>query len=103
MRSPSMYFRCLSLCSNDQGHRYPRLWYDGTRNVAIVVGPPSKLHARMASGLLGQIIREASKKQGLSEEVKDRLICNLLTEMGNRRDPTTRTVHYCTWTESAVF
>ncbi|KAK9313889.1 hypothetical protein V1524DRAFT_382940 [Lipomyces starkeyi] len=67
---------------------YPKLWYDGTRNIAIVVGPPSALHGKMAGGLLASIIREASKQQGLSEDVKDRL--TLATEMGNTRGRTTR-------------
>jgi hypothetical protein len=42
----------------------------------------------MAGGLLASIIREASKQQGLSEDVKDRL--TLATEMGNTRGRTTR-------------
>ncbi|KAK9481804.1 hypothetical protein V1527DRAFT_499538 [Lipomyces starkeyi] len=68
--------------------QYPKLRYDGTRNVAIVVGPPSELHGKMAGGLLASIIRGASKQQGLSEDVKDRL--TLATEMGNTRGRTTR-------------
>ncbi|KAK9427312.1 hypothetical protein V1505DRAFT_317799 [Lipomyces doorenjongii] len=68
--------------------RYPKLWYDGSRNAAIVVGPPSVLHGRMAGGLLGNISREVWKQQGVSEEVKDRLTS--ATEMGNTRGQTTR-------------
>ncbi|KAK9235930.1 hypothetical protein V1525DRAFT_239469 [Lipomyces kononenkoae] len=72
----------------DEESDYPKLWYDGARNVAIVVGPPSRLHANMAGGLLLGIIREVSKQQQLTDEVRDRV--QLTTGAGNTRGLTTR-------------
>ncbi|KAK9427910.1 hypothetical protein V1505DRAFT_402261 [Lipomyces doorenjongii] len=85
--SRAEYEQVLEILENEESE-YPKLWYDGTRNVAIVVGPPSALHGKMAGGLLARIIREVSKQQGLSEEVKDSV--TLSTEIGNTRGLTTR-------------
>ncbi|KAK9481758.1 hypothetical protein V1527DRAFT_416349 [Lipomyces starkeyi] len=68
--------------------KYPRLWYDGARNVAIVVAPPSALHANMGGELLATIIREVGRQQGISSEIRDRV--TLATEMDNTRGRTTR-------------
>ncbi|KAK9318863.1 hypothetical protein V1517DRAFT_370141 [Lipomyces orientalis] len=49
-------------------NRYPRLLYDGTKNVAIVAAPPSRLHSNMVGGLLTNIICEVSRNQGIVEQ-----------------------------------
>ncbi|KAK9427632.1 hypothetical protein V1505DRAFT_379534, partial [Lipomyces doorenjongii] len=49
--------------------KYPRLWYDSTRSVAIVVAPPTPLHATMANGLSSCIIREVLLNSGISSEI----------------------------------
>ncbi|KAK9326780.1 hypothetical protein V1520DRAFT_358640 [Lipomyces starkeyi] len=81
------YERVEAILENEES-KYPRLWYDGTRNVAIVAAPPSRLHSNMVGGLLASIIREVSRNQGISSEVGDGL--TLSTESGNTRGRTTR-------------
>ncbi|KAK9372042.1 uncharacterized protein V1513DRAFT_427979 [Lipomyces chichibuensis] len=49
--------------------KYPQLWYDGTRSVAIVVAPPTPLHAGIAGGLLTSILREVLVNSGVSLEI----------------------------------
>ncbi|KAK9487874.1 hypothetical protein V1527DRAFT_506970 [Lipomyces starkeyi] len=49
--------------------KYPQLWYDGMRSVAIVVAPPTPLHAGMASGLLSMISDEVKMNSGISSEI----------------------------------
>ncbi|KAJ8103509.1 hypothetical protein POJ06DRAFT_234516 [Lipomyces tetrasporus] len=49
--------------------KYPQLWYDGMRSVAIVVAPPTPLHAGMASGLLSVISDEVKMNSGISSEI----------------------------------
>ncbi|KAK9372944.1 uncharacterized protein V1513DRAFT_460126 [Lipomyces chichibuensis] len=81
------YERVEAILENEES-KYPRLWYDATRNVAIVAAPPSRLHSNMAGGLLASIIREVSRNQGISSEVGDGV--TLSTESGNTRGGTTR-------------
>ncbi|KAK9322203.1 hypothetical protein V1517DRAFT_324015 [Lipomyces orientalis] len=45
----------------DEGEKYPRLWYDSARGVAIIVGPPSPVHSGMASELVVQICYEVNR------------------------------------------
>ncbi|KAK9243464.1 hypothetical protein V1506DRAFT_462950 [Lipomyces tetrasporus] len=81
------YGRVQAILENDES-KYPRLWYDGTRNLAIVAAPPSALHANMAGELMASIIREVLTQQGLSSEVSRGFTQS--TEMGNTRGRTTR-------------
>ncbi|KAK9242711.1 hypothetical protein V1506DRAFT_555891 [Lipomyces tetrasporus] len=74
------YERVQAILENDES-KYPRLWYDGTRNVAIVAAPPSALHANMAGELMASIIR-------LSSEISNGV--HQWAEMGNTRGRTTR-------------
>ncbi|KAK9342554.1 hypothetical protein V1522DRAFT_460826 [Lipomyces starkeyi] len=41
--------------------KYPQLWYDSMRSVAIVVAPPTPLHAGIAGGLLSTISDEIAR------------------------------------------
>ncbi|KAK9319200.1 hypothetical protein V1517DRAFT_60194 [Lipomyces orientalis] len=68
--------------------KYPRLWYDGTRNIAIVAAPPSALHAAMVTALLSDISRAVVRQPGLSSEISNRVY--QWAEMGNTRGRTTR-------------
>ncbi|KAK9427372.1 hypothetical protein V1505DRAFT_380351 [Lipomyces doorenjongii] len=45
--------------------KYPRLWYDSARSVAIIVAPPSDLHCAMASELASRIRDEVMRIQRL--------------------------------------
>ncbi|KAK9369323.1 hypothetical protein V1509DRAFT_652454 [Lipomyces kononenkoae] len=72
----------------DEESKYPRLWYDGSRNIAIVAGPPSALHGNMAGGVLKSIISEVVGQQEISSEITDRI--NQATVTGNTRGRTTR-------------
>ncbi|KAK9389386.1 hypothetical protein V1515DRAFT_637435 [Lipomyces mesembrius] len=81
------YEEVQEILENEESE-YPKLWYDGSSNVAIVVGPPSALRGKMAGGLLTSISREVLKQQGLSEDVKDGV--TLSTDIGNTRGRTTR-------------
>ncbi|KAK9365115.1 hypothetical protein V1509DRAFT_676501 [Lipomyces kononenkoae] len=85
--SPTEYEQVRQILESEESD-YPKLWYDGRRNVAIVEGPPSALHADMAGGLLLHIVREVWKQHGLSDEVKDRVAQS--TEAENTRGGTTR-------------
>ncbi|KAJ8103756.1 hypothetical protein POJ06DRAFT_264586 [Lipomyces tetrasporus] len=49
--------------------KYPQLWYDSMRSVAIVVTAPTPLHAAMASGLSSSIFREVLLNSGISLEI----------------------------------
>ncbi|KAK9246186.1 hypothetical protein V1506DRAFT_536103 [Lipomyces tetrasporus] len=49
--------------------KYPQLWYDSMRSVAIVVAAPTPLHAAMASGLSSSIFREVLLNSGISLEI----------------------------------
>ncbi|KAK9322264.1 hypothetical protein V1517DRAFT_308159 [Lipomyces orientalis] len=54
--SRAEYERVQNVLENEES-KYPQLWFDGTRNIAIVVGPPSALHSAMADALMRAIIR----------------------------------------------
>ncbi|KAK9244357.1 hypothetical protein V1506DRAFT_578751 [Lipomyces tetrasporus] len=49
--------------------KYPQLWYDSVRSVAIVVAPPTPLHAGMAAGLLSMISDEVKRNSGISSQI----------------------------------
>ncbi|KAK9490953.1 hypothetical protein V1508DRAFT_457419 [Lipomyces doorenjongii] len=50
-----------------------KLWYDGTKHVAIVVAAPSPLHSRMASELINKINEEVKCSQGMDDAIADGL------------------------------
>ncbi|KAK9311048.1 hypothetical protein V1524DRAFT_371789, partial [Lipomyces starkeyi] len=50
-------------------HRYPQLWYDSVKGVAIVVAPPTPLHSGMAGALLTSIYAEIIMNSGISSEI----------------------------------
>ncbi|KAK9322263.1 hypothetical protein V1517DRAFT_308158 [Lipomyces orientalis] len=85
--SRAEYERVQDILENEES-RYPQLWFDGTRNIAIVVGPPSALHAAMAGALMGAIIHEVKVNLGLSSEISRGF--TLSTETGNSRGLTVR-------------
>ncbi|KAK9365513.1 hypothetical protein V1509DRAFT_374638 [Lipomyces kononenkoae] len=49
--------------------KYPRLWYDSARSMAIVVAPPSDLHGSMASELASRIRDEVTRIHGLHADM----------------------------------
>ncbi|KAK9234283.1 hypothetical protein V1525DRAFT_428589 [Lipomyces kononenkoae] len=49
--------------------KYPQLRYDSVRTVAIVVAPPTPLHAGMASGLLSMISDDVKMNSGISSKI----------------------------------
>ncbi|KAK9329335.1 hypothetical protein V1520DRAFT_174652 [Lipomyces starkeyi] len=53
-----------------QIYRYPRLQYDGWRNVAIIVAAPSPLHGQMAGELMTRINDAIKSTQGLDTSIK---------------------------------
>ncbi|KAK9327170.1 hypothetical protein V1520DRAFT_349544 [Lipomyces starkeyi] len=53
---------------------YPQLWYDGWRNIAIIVAPPTPLHSGMAGALLSRISDEFKLNSGISSELSRNLI-----------------------------
>ncbi|KAK9312236.1 hypothetical protein V1522DRAFT_103301 [Lipomyces starkeyi] len=53
-----------------QIYRYPRLQYDGWRNVAIIVAAPSPLHGQMAGELMTRINDAVKSTQGLDTSLK---------------------------------
>ncbi|KAK9481600.1 hypothetical protein V1527DRAFT_522531 [Lipomyces starkeyi] len=58
----------------DREHaEYPQLWYDGWRNVAIIVAPPTPLHLGMAGALLSRISDEVKLNSGISSEFSPNL------------------------------
>ncbi|KAK9430290.1 hypothetical protein V1505DRAFT_421788 [Lipomyces doorenjongii] len=49
--------------------KYPQLWYDSVRGVAIVVAPPTPLHSGIAGVLLTSISDEVKMNSGVSSEI----------------------------------
>ncbi|KAK9371588.1 uncharacterized protein V1513DRAFT_421902 [Lipomyces chichibuensis] len=49
--------------------KYPQLWYDSMRSVAIVVAPPTPLHSGMTGALLSTIYKEVIFSSGISPEI----------------------------------
>ncbi|KAK9342188.1 hypothetical protein V1522DRAFT_358698 [Lipomyces starkeyi] len=62
------YERVAEILEREEA-KYPQLWYDGMRSVAIVVAPPTPLHAEMAGGLLSKISNEVKMNSGISSEI----------------------------------
>ncbi|KAK9376672.1 uncharacterized protein V1513DRAFT_423614 [Lipomyces chichibuensis] len=71
-----------------EGSKYPRLWYDSTRNIAIVIAAPSAVHSDLAGELLNSIVKEVAMHQGIDAEIRRRL--SLATEREITRGLTTR-------------
>ncbi|KAK9238392.1 hypothetical protein V1525DRAFT_449795 [Lipomyces kononenkoae] len=74
--------------NDGRSHRYPKLWYDGNSNVAIVVAAPSAIDSGMAGGILQSISAEVMMHQGISQEIKRGLA--LETDTTSTRGLTTR-------------
>ncbi|KAK9365641.1 hypothetical protein V1509DRAFT_632642 [Lipomyces kononenkoae] len=55
--SQAEYDRAQEILENE-GIRYPQLWYDSARQIAVVVAAPGPLHSDMAGELLDSILRE---------------------------------------------
>ncbi|KAK9239641.1 hypothetical protein V1525DRAFT_424372 [Lipomyces kononenkoae] len=51
------------------GAKYPQLWYDSVKGVAIVVAPPTPLHSGMAGALLSSISDEVKFNSGIGPEI----------------------------------
>ncbi|KAK9368313.1 hypothetical protein V1509DRAFT_658688 [Lipomyces kononenkoae] len=67
------YERVQEVLENE-GTKYPQLWFDGTRNIAIVVAAPSAVHGAMAGGILKSISDEVMMNQGISSELRRGLV-----------------------------
>ncbi|KAK9326544.1 hypothetical protein V1520DRAFT_366175 [Lipomyces starkeyi] len=52
--------------------KYPQIWYDSLRNLAIIVAPPTPLHSGMAGALLTRISSQI-RNSGISSDVTDNL------------------------------
>ncbi|KAK9370530.1 hypothetical protein V1509DRAFT_651353 [Lipomyces kononenkoae] len=76
----------------EENVKFPRIHYDGTRQVAIVSAMPTPLHGEMVGQLLRTISRAVDKMPGLAESIKDGI--TIATDMRNTKDtgetPTTR-------------
>ncbi|KAK9331313.1 hypothetical protein V1520DRAFT_91421 [Lipomyces starkeyi] len=44
-----------------EGNKYPRLWYDSTRQIAIVVAAPTPLHGAMVGELVGSLANSCNE------------------------------------------
>ncbi|KAK9234918.1 hypothetical protein V1525DRAFT_452398 [Lipomyces kononenkoae] len=55
--SQAEYDRVQEILENEDA-RYPQLWYDSARQIAVVVAAPGPLHSDMAGELLDSILRE---------------------------------------------
>ncbi|KAK9327470.1 hypothetical protein V1520DRAFT_46523 [Lipomyces starkeyi] len=62
------YKRVDEILERDEA-KYPQLWYDSVRGVAIVVASPTPLHSGMAGALLTSIYAEIVMNSGISSEV----------------------------------
>ncbi|KAK9236360.1 hypothetical protein V1525DRAFT_220791 [Lipomyces kononenkoae] len=59
-----------------EGNKYPRLWYDSTRQIAIVVAAPTPLHGTMVGELVGSLANscnEILRRGGISEDIRRRV------------------------------
>ncbi|KAK9349705.1 hypothetical protein V1523DRAFT_163964 [Lipomyces doorenjongii] len=81
------YERVQEMLENEQV-RYPQLWYDRTKHVAIVVAAPSPLHSRMASELINKINEEVKRSQGMDDAIADGL--SLDSDTTSTKGSTTR-------------
>ncbi|KAK9483375.1 hypothetical protein V1527DRAFT_429583 [Lipomyces starkeyi] len=67
------YKRVDEILERDEA-KYPQLWYDSVKGVAIVVAPPTPLHSGMAGALLTSIYAEIIMNSGISSEVTRHLL-----------------------------
>ncbi|KAK9364491.1 hypothetical protein V1509DRAFT_669314 [Lipomyces kononenkoae] len=59
-----------------EGSKYPRLWYDSTRRIAIVVAAPTPLHGAMVGELVGSLANscnEILQRGGISADIRCRV------------------------------
>ncbi|KAK9236059.1 hypothetical protein V1525DRAFT_427389 [Lipomyces kononenkoae] len=69
------YDRAQELLDN-LGNKYPRLWYDGARQTAIIVAAPTDLQGRMVGDLVTNLANgcnEVMRAGGISEDIRRRL------------------------------
>ncbi|KAK9322265.1 hypothetical protein V1517DRAFT_140603 [Lipomyces orientalis] len=81
------YEQVQEMLENEQV-RYSQLWYDGTKNVAIVVAAPSPLHSRMAIELVTNMREEVKGSRGMDDEIAGGL--SLDSDTTNTEGSTTR-------------
>ncbi|KAK9246140.1 hypothetical protein V1506DRAFT_447700, partial [Lipomyces tetrasporus] len=62
------YEQVQEMLENEQV-RYPQLWYDGSKKVAIVAAAPSPLHSRMAIELVTNLRKEVKRSRGMDDEL----------------------------------
>ncbi|KAJ8099555.1 hypothetical protein POJ06DRAFT_223320 [Lipomyces tetrasporus] len=61
---------------DNEGNKFPRLWYDGSSKLATVVAAPTPLHSDMVGGLTGHLLRacdDVMRHGGISETVREGL------------------------------
>ncbi|KAK9331055.1 hypothetical protein V1520DRAFT_376461 [Lipomyces starkeyi] len=68
LASRTEYERVEEILEREEA-KYPQLWYDSMRSVAIVVAPPTPLHAGIGGGLLSTISDEVKMNSGISSEI----------------------------------
>ncbi|KAK9427843.1 hypothetical protein V1505DRAFT_251413 [Lipomyces doorenjongii] len=59
-----------------EGSKYPRLWYDSTRQIAIIVAAPTPLHGAMVGELVGSLANSCNEillRGGISEDIRRRV------------------------------
>ncbi|KAK9319228.1 hypothetical protein V1517DRAFT_282247, partial [Lipomyces orientalis] len=61
---------------DNEGNKFPRLWYDGSSQLATVVAAPTPLHLDMVGGLTGHLLRacdDVMRRGGIDETVREGL------------------------------
>ncbi|KAK9316480.1 hypothetical protein V1524DRAFT_426736 [Lipomyces starkeyi] len=61
---------------DNEGTKFPRLWYDSTQKIATVVAAPTPLHLDMVGELMGHLLtacNNAMVRGGISETIRDGL------------------------------
>ncbi|KAK9342919.1 hypothetical protein V1522DRAFT_460592 [Lipomyces starkeyi] len=61
---------------DNEGTKFPRLWYDSTQKIATVVAAPTPLHSDMVGELMGHLLtacNNAMVRGGISETIRDGL------------------------------
>ncbi|KAK9323050.1 hypothetical protein V1517DRAFT_352532 [Lipomyces orientalis] len=66
--SRAEYERVNEILESEEA-KYPQLWYDSMRSVAIVVAPPTPLHSGMTGALLSTISDEVKFNAGISSDI----------------------------------
>ncbi|KAK9240552.1 hypothetical protein V1525DRAFT_423797 [Lipomyces kononenkoae] len=79
--SQSQYDLVQETLENEDA-RYPQLWYDSDRSIAIITAAPSPLHSDMSGALPGSIFREVIRSK-ISSDIANGL--SLVTERTSSR------------------